>query len=223
MPSRLALIIVASIALGLARSAGASPITYDFTGNFAGLGLNGLSPFSGTLTINGDPTVSTISGLPSVSEARGDVSLTLKAGGQTFEYSNQANPASVATFSVGVSPSWTMYPGPSAYDPSGLPYDEAMIYGAIQGGKSPSSVGISFYNYDPSAVYQLGNLRNFNLPAGTGSIFMTSAIGTAGGFVGEGTITSMQLVPTPAPEPSTLAVFAALGFAAMAHRRLRRP
>jgi len=207
MLARLSLAIVVSIALSTQRTAGASPITYDFAGTFGGQSLNGISQFNGSFTINGDPTVGS-SG--SVAEGGSDVSLTVNMGGQVYNFVNQQNPVIVASFTAGESPAWIA-------NPTGPPQDEAIVSGAIQSGNSLVAFGMSFYS--PAAVDQLANLRNFSFPLGTSSVYVTD---TSGGSYqeAEGTITSIELVSTP--EPSTLAVFAVLGIAAMVHRRQKR-
>jgi hypothetical protein len=207
MLARLSFAIVVLIAHGAQQTVGASPITYDFTGTFGGQAVNGVSQFNGSFTINGDPTVSS-SG--SVNESGSDVSVTVNMGGQLFNFVNQQNPDVVATFIAGELPTWIA-------NPTGLPQDQAFVYGATQSGNPIITFGMSFYS--PAAADQLANLRNFSFPTGTSSVYVTDTSGTSYQWA-EGSITSIDLVSTP--EPSTLAVFAVLGIAAMVHRRQRR-
>jgi hypothetical protein len=76
MLARLSLGIVVSIVLGIQQTAGASPITYDFTGS----NVNGSQQISGSFTINADPIVPFV-GAQSVTENGSDVSITVNAGG----------------------------------------------------------------------------------------------------------------------------------------------
>ena len=208
MPTRLSLAVVATISLIVASPALASPITYAFTGTLAAP-LNGSNQFSGSFTINGDPSVSGNPG--SVIENGNDVSLALNIGGQKFNIVNQANAPAAVSFTAGLSPSWIM-------NPTGPQQDEALISAGMQSTNplAKFNFGLSFYS--PASSDQLDNLRDFSFPIASSSVF---AIGTLGGssFQTGGSITSIELVPTPTPEPSTLAIFAVLSVVAMTRRR----
>jgi hypothetical protein len=208
------LLAAVSIVLIAPMTAGATPITFDFAGTL-NAAINGTTQFTGSATINGDPTVSnwgTVSGELTnalVSESGGDVSITLNVGGQTVNFANNPqNPYTQATFQA-----WSVLQGIA--NPTGEPMVESLWYGAIQSGNPQATFAMSFYDFSANGVSTLSNLRNLNLPLSTGSVFFTA---TPGGQA-EGTITSIALVSTP--EPSTLAIFAVLGIAAIAHRSRR--
>ncbi len=209
MIARLSLAIVISIAVGSLDTAGASPITYDFTGDFlAGATFNGTKQFSGSFTVNGDPTLASPSSLGVIESGR-DVSLTLNVGGQVFSFLNQQNPVpGTALFVVQAAPVPVGEPG---VGPLQL---EAGVTGTV--GNGNSSVDFGLTSYSPAADDDLANLRTLNFSLGSTSAYFTDISGETS-FESGATITSIQLVS--APEPSTLVVFCVLVIAAIAHRR----
>jgi hypothetical protein len=208
MLARLSVAFVVSIALISPQTVGASPITFDFTG---ALGPNvqpvdGSRQFSGSFTINGDPTVNP--GSYAVSEGGSDVSITLNVGGQVINFVNSPqSPNTSANFYV-TQVTLQEKTGP-------VLEDEFLVSGVTPSGSSTLYFNFSFFS--PATDNQLGNLRNFSLPLDSSSVNLEVSSGTFQGPLG--TITSIQLVS--APEPSMLAVFAVLGIAAMAHGRRR--
>src|SRR3954447_16284018 len=68
----LSLIVVAAIVLGAQSNGQANPITYDFSGTFD-RPMNGTDQFSGSFTINLDPTASNVGILsPNTGETSAD-------------------------------------------------------------------------------------------------------------------------------------------------------
>jgi hypothetical protein len=216
MHTRLSIAIVATLALGVGQPAWASPITFDFTGTLKAP-INGTEQLSGSFTINGDPTPT---GWPypltSVNENGSDVSITVNMGGQVFHFDNGQNPLTTASFTTGPSPTWIMQ------GLSGPPQASTWIGGGTSSsdGSPGAEFGMTFYS---PALLNLTNLRDLSLPLGSGSVYVTTSSSIYGiGVAVGGDVTSIELVPTPAPEPSTLAIFAALGIATMAYRHRSR-
>jgi hypothetical protein len=117
MLNRLTLVL-ALWALLAPGTAGADPITYDFTGTLTEP-FNGSKTFSGTLTINGTPPMSPY--VPGVEEDGSDVSVSLSAGGQVLNFSNSPqNPLISAMFSASVLP-------PESEQPKGTPETEFAV------------------------------------------------------------------------------------------------
>lgn len=211
MLTRLTLGVAGIIALGVGQPGGASPITYAFAGTLS-TPSSGTDQFSGSFTINGDPTIFSsdqraFRGL-GVYEHGSDVSLTVKVGGQVFNFSNQQGPNPIASFDAGLAYSW---------NDNQPPQDEAIISGSTSMVNGVPGVSFAMSFYSDAAADQLGNLRDFSFPIGSSSVFMNfpSVYGIGAN------LTSIELVPTPAPEPSTLAMFAGLGVAAIVHHHRR--
>ncbi|WP_435011547.1 PEP-CTERM sorting domain-containing protein [Tundrisphaera lichenicola] len=202
--------LAVAIPLLVAGLASASPITYAFTGTLQApiQGLNGADQFSGTFTIDGDPTPNAQTG--SVYEGGNDVAVTLKIGGQSFTFTNSPTGLSSAEFTAGTSPTWLNMPvGPRQ--------DEITVNGNTSSADAKISFGMSFYN--PASMDHLSDLRTLMINLGTGSSYITFGHNSADSYAGGGNITSIGLVPTSTPEPSTLAVFVVLGVVAMSRRR----
>jgi hypothetical protein len=84
MLTRLAPSIVVAIVCCTLPATFASPITYDFTGTFRGGTVNGSNQITGSFTINADPILGSTAS--SLTESGSDVSITVNAGGQTFNW-----------------------------------------------------------------------------------------------------------------------------------------
>ncbi len=214
MLTRLSLVLTASLALATGQPAGASPITYAFTGTLNDP-LDGASQFNGSFTINGDPTL--VGFRPTVTEGGSDVSLTLKIGDQEFHFINQAGLVDkYATFVAG--------PEPGVYG-SPRKLDEAFIAGSISSmnGSHGASFGMTFYSDAASDLVgnlrNLRNLRDFNYFLGSSSVRLSLDLKDGTSDYSTGRITSIALMPAATPEPSTLAIFAVLGITELARRR----
>lgn len=202
MFNRLSLVVAVSILLGSQQIVEASPLTYDFTGTL-NQPVDGAKTFSGSFTINADPTVGPgmASGFYSsgvVNENGSDVSLAVNVGGQVINFVNTPQNPSAVGFQAIVLPPW-------AEQPQGT----SEIGFSVNGSNNTDSFGLTFYPF--GGVEQLSNLRDLTLPLDTGSVYFNGV---------EGVITSIETVS--APEPSALAVFAILGLAAMVHLHSRR-
>lgn len=206
MKSCLALVATLALPFLLAGPAAASPLSYAFTGTTDAKGEN---TFSGTFTIDGDPTKNWDG---SVSEVN-DVSITLNAAGQTYHFSNQgpaSHPISTAGFSVSTSPS-----GPW----EGVPQDEIVLTGANYDAMGNRDFGVSMTFYAPTAAQNRSDLRTLDFVLGSGSIALAQK---DRGYENQNLwqFTSVELVPTPTPEPSTWLIALIAGGAAAL--RLRR-
>lgn len=195
MLARLSLAIVVSIALSSQQTVGASPITYDFTGNLGS--SDQPNPFSGSFTTNGDPTVPPATPWPT--EFQTNVSITVNVWGLVLNFVNTG--------------SLNLYALPPWQSTGSVPEVELDVMGLSQ----TETFVMTFYG--PTADDQLANLRNLSFPLDSSSVDIAVYWGTTA-WKGEGSITSIELVS--APEPSTLAIFSVLGIAAMVHRRCRR-
>ncbi len=206
MFNRLSLSVAALAVFGTQSTGLADPITYDFSGQF-NQPFNGSTQISGSFTFNPNPT---LGGYSYVSETGSDVSITVNAGGQVYNFVNDPqNPFTSATVNADVVP--------AQYSPPGESEVEIAVLGAMESGNLLASFGMTFYS--PGGLELLQNLRNFNYVLNTSSVSLqVTSQGTLEG--GYGSVTSIELVSTP--EPSTLALFAVFGIAAMVHRSLRR-
>jgi hypothetical protein len=220
----------------------ADPITFNFAGTLT-QPMNGSNQFSGSFTINADPTAANIGFLGTngqgilsfsptepqsnpverreIAEYGGDVSITVNVGGQTLNYVNTAQNPTLATFSAGaVQLGNNLTPNTPLTD---------LV--SVWGNSMTKNAGNSFTNNSfalsfsatPDTIFsnlapgQVANLRGFNFAALAGGV----GGATAAGVPWSGRITS--LVEAPVPEPSTLVVFAVLSAAAMGVRRVRKP
>jgi hypothetical protein len=220
MLNRLHCALAASIILVTPSIVTANPITYDFSGTFD-TPINGTDQFSGSFTIDVNPTATYYSSPAyptvspwSVSENGTDVSLTVTIGGQTTNYVNTPGSFNLASLWVGQNPS------NYELDPSG---DVIRVAGSPAYSDPGINPGFGLVLNNPTDVIfsQMGpnnvvNLQNFDFSAL--NVGMASYTNESG-VLDDGTITSVEAVP--APEPSTLAVFAMLGIAAIVHRRRR--
>jgi len=190
----LALAVISCLVVG---PVSASPITYDFTGTLRDGFANGSTDFSGSFTIDGDPTLQPDG---SVDEKGSDVSITLNIGGQTYKYENNAN--TEVELTVGTSPSWHD-------DPQSGPRQDGILLQAVDhtGGASLPLFIASFYT--PSSLENLTDLRTLNFIPVAGH----AAIGTPV-YGGDGKFTSITLVQNT-PEPGAFVVFALAGVAAV--------
>jgi PEP-CTERM motif len=211
MLNRLALVVAVWVLVDTHRMVAANPITYDFTGTFQ-QPFDGSTAFSGSLTFNATPTLqdATLQG-GGVAETGSDVSLTLNAGGQVFNFNN--SPQNPTSSGVSVFPS----------SPLGTLPSVELSFGGRNSGAAGSGPAISFavtmYDYGVAAL-PYSNLASLSFPAYTSSVQLQelTAGGAISGGVG-GALTSFEAVSTP--EPSTLVVFAGLGLAALLRRRCR--
>jgi hypothetical protein len=202
---RLPLAVAALVLLSTHQMAEGSPITYDFSGTI----YNGATDwiggnFSGSFTINTDPTVNS-SG--AVQEGGSDVSITLNGsafGGTPQKLSSSALYASETP------------------DPSGPPLIQVSITGGpIRPSGAGIGAGFAMIFVSPGQAKQLSNLGNFNFSTSTISSVQFTGLDSAGAYAtSSGTITSIELVS--APEPRTWVVFAGLGIAALVYRHRRR-
>jgi PEP-CTERM motif len=206
MLNRVALAVAVLVLISTPRIAVASPITYDFTGTL-NQPVDGATTFNGSLTFNATPTGSEvpIAGY-SVSETGSDVSLTVNVGGQVMNFSNSPqNPHISLMVSADVEPNQP------------LTTTEFSVYGGNDGGATGSGTTgtffLSFYDVGLGAVPS--NLANLPLPVQGEDTELT-----VGSSSSVGTLTSIEVAS--APEPSTLAVFAGLGLAALVRRRCGR-
>jgi len=212
MLARPSLAIVVSMALLAPRAIEASPITYDFAGTF-NQPVNGSNQFSGSFTIDSNPTVPIA--LPSwdsggVGENGSDVSLTVNMGGQTVNFVNTSQNPENATFQAAVI-------GSGMTGASAPPVSVDFTLQGYLGTNNPIGLSLNFSH--PGTDLQLADIGNLNSPSFTASVVATNPPGAPSQSV-NGSLTSIEQVP--APEPSTLAVFAVMAIAAMAHRRFRR-
>jgi hypothetical protein len=240
--NRLSLAGAAWILLVIPSIGRADPISFDFTGTLT-QPMNGSNQFSGSFTINADPIAANIGFLgnngygiltftptepqsdPSerrgIAEYSSDVSIRLNVGGNTINYVNKAQNPTLATFSAG-----SVQLG--NHVTSNTSFTDMV---ALWGNSTTENPGNSFTNNSftlnfvatPDTIFSnlapghVSNLRAFNFSARVDSV----GGATAAGVPWSGTITS--LVEVPAPEPSTLVVFAVLGAAVMGARRCRKP
>ena len=205
MHMRLAL--AAAILLAAPRMVAANPITYDFSGTFS-QPFDGSTAFSGSATFNATPTPqdATWDGA-GWNETGSDVSLTLNAGGQVFNFGNSPQDTFVgARVSV----------GPSS--PLGtLPSLELSLFGyaGASGIGTSTTFEVTMYSYGIGTVPP--NLASLSFPVYTSTVVLQElSEGTISGGVG-GALTSFEMVSTP--ERSTLVIFASLGIAALVHQR----
>lgn len=211
MLARRSLALAVLIVVVSQKSAGASPITYDFTGTFLQNGMvNGSHQISGSFTINSNPPPS--SGLSPAIESGSNVSITINAGGQVYSFANTPQNPSVATFTA-----YEWLPGSPPNPMSSQPLIEYAWSGSMPSVNPTLNFWMAFY--DPGGIQSLNNAMNFNYNLVTSSFdFGGSLLGSGQG--GDGSITSITLVS--APEPSTFAAFTVLGIAAIVHRRWKR-
>ncbi len=206
---RLTLALAVSVVVGIPRIAAADPITYDFTGTLQ-QPIDGTTTFSGALTINGTPTEQGPPGdlVRMVTEGGSDVSLSLNLGGQVFNIVNSTqNPFTYVAFSA------------EGQDPSYSPPDVLMsLWGAFNPSKAAQPVLDVYSTFYAFGTTLPDNLATLN-PSPNGSYFslQTDSPGSLNSTGTFGQYTSFDLVSTP--EPSTLAIFAGLGTAALLHRR----
>jgi hypothetical protein len=206
MVNRLLLCVVFLALLNCQRTVGASPITYDFAGTLK-QPLNGTNQFTGSFTINGDPTPTQLVG----GESGSDVLLSVSMGGQVFNFINTPlNPSGAA---------YSAYEIPAGQDvPMGVPEAVSTISGFQTMGSSSLSFVLTFYS--PELPEQLTNLRTLSYPLDSSSVYITDD-SAGSNEVYTGVVTSIELVS--APQPNALAVFALLGAAAMVYKRGRSP
>lgn len=203
MTGRLALALMATLLLGAQQPVWASPLTYDFTGTF-NQPFDGTTTFSGSFTINANPTVNAQTS--SVFEKGGDVSLTLNLGGQVVTYVNTPqNPSYVFFNTAAISPADGTASG-------GAPEDSFGVSAGANGGKLV--FGIEFYAL--GGIAQLSNLRDLTLPLNTSSVYATEPASSPYQWA-NGVITSIE--PASVPEPSAVVVSAVLAIAAVVCRR----
>jgi hypothetical protein len=203
MLQRLALVVAVSILVGTPRMVVADPITYDFSGTF-NQPFDGSTAFSGSLSFNATPAGD--------GQSVSDVSLTLNAGGQVFNFVNSPqDPSTSASVSLQLQPPVDPALGPGFLGSE--PDIELMVGGAHTGatGSEPNiTFGFTMYDYGLAAVPS--NWANLSFSVSTASVVFPVDQGMSGG-----TLTSFEMVSTP--EPSTLVIFGALGMAALVRRR----
>ena len=217
--TRLSLMIAASIAFTSATNARATPISYAFTGQEYTLN-NKLYTFSGTFTFDADRTLSgdviPIAGNPSsVTETGSDVSMTLTIGGHTFNAVNRANSVPVVTFTEGLTDTWVRYREPPAEY-------EAMMLSDFQGANPNNWLEFSVSFYKSAIVGLPVSLRDFQFTKDNANFFIDGLI-DGNAFQSNGLLTSIELIPTPTPEPSSLAIFGLFGALALARHYRSRP
>jgi hypothetical protein len=178
----------------------AGPITYDFTGTLS-QPVAGTQTFSGSFTINGNPTVAP--GSPGVTENGSDVALTLNLGGQVIQYVNTARDPSYVTADAVIVPTWLEVP-------PGSPTIGFSVSGGNNGGTYPFSMRFS----SPGGADQLTNWGSLSFPLYTSLVYLSDSPGGPLGV--EGVITSIEAVS--APEPSNLISFVVLGTLAWAYQ-----
>ncbi|MGP0068330.1 MAG: hypothetical protein ACLQGP_32630 [Isosphaeraceae bacterium] len=211
MLARAALVALISVACFTQQSVEASPITFDFTGNF-GMASNGTStPFSGSFTINGNPTVTNggpnpYGPYPYVSEEGSDVSLTVNMGGQVFNFANTASQPNNSMLLVEVQPTVPGTPN--------TPLETEFL---IKGSSMTLGANFALTVYSPG-VAQLTNLSSFNFNLYNASVEASDISGV--GYTFQGGITSIEIVSNP--EPGTLAIFAVLALTGLVYQRRRR-
>lgn len=159
MFTRLSLAVAVSIVFLSQRPAGADPITYDFTGVFQGAGVSGSKQMSGSFTIDSTPTPSSYD---TATENGSNVSITVNAGGQVYNFVNTSQNPNIATF--------TAFNWPTGSPPN--PTNNSLIEYMWQG-SSPSvnpAVNFSMTFYDAGGSPQLlSNVTNFNYVLASGS------------------------------------------------------
>lgn len=191
----IAVVILASA--GAPSVAWADPITYDFTGTL-GQPYDGTTSFSGSFTINN----ATVSGGYVVGDEAGS-SMTLHFGNDVVTYTNNPQDPN-SEFGISVMPS----SAPSS--PEGPPWYEIEVIGQTQ---TPGigNFGITSYVYN-TPLASVTSLQNLPFPSDSTSAYMSLPNG-GGTF---GSISSIELVPSP--EPSTIVVFGLLAVGLVANR-----
>jgi hypothetical protein len=223
MTRHLSCALAASILLSTPSIVTADPITFDFSGTLNSP-VNGSNQFSGSFTINADPTVSPTNLSPPyspywISENGNNVSLTVTLGGQVTNYINTTEYPNLAALAVSVNPSTL----PAESNPSG----DVVTVGGVPAYSDPGynpGFWLGFSSPTETIFSQLGpnnvaNLRNFNFSAAAAvdAQYTDAQYTNASGVIDRGIVTSIEEVA--APEPSTLVVFAMLGLAAIVHQR----
>ncbi len=203
------------IGLGPLPFVAASPITFDFTGILnpsVSLPINGTYQISGSFTINSNPPAgpTTIPGNGiELTENGSNVSLTVNAGGQTFNFINTSQNPDIATFNA------IVWPPGSPSNPTTGPFNEIQVAGSQQIGPKLTSFSMSFYN--PGATTFFANPGSSAYVPGSSTFNFTVSTNSVVDAGGSGVFSSINAVP----EPSTLIVFAVLGMTALVHGRRR--
>ena len=188
----------------------ASPVTFDFTGTLL-QPIDGSSTFSGSFTVNPNPTVQP--GTGSAAEFGADVSAVLTLGGQSTNFVNTPQYPQLVQVLVNTQ-AGEFWPG------TGAPTTEFALLGALSAGTPRFAITL----YTPGGSNLLTNLANLTLPAiHSDSIDVADNSGGNGGGTVEsvGGLTSLTLVT--APEPATILVYLAViaGLVARGWRSVR--
>jgi len=228
MKSRFTLAVVLVLSLLLAGQATASPMSYAFTGTLS-TPFNGSNQFSGTVTFEANPPLSGYaanwppttpinpSGEARVSLLNESADITLNAGGQTFQFSNQDPNTAGQLVINGVS-----YAQAQATPSPHPPEDQIGIEGQSRGSDSlnawSTSFSISFHNL--SSWENIADFSTLQFIPTLSEVRLSYSVSNGETYNGSGTITSFTPIETPTPEPSTWLIALLAGGAAAL--RLRR-
>lgn len=199
MLPRLALVVAVSVVLGTPRMVMADPIKWDFTASL-NKPVDGSKAMSGSITFGGTSILEL---------GVNDVSVTLNLGGQVFNFQDNPQDSSSGTVSFDVIQSQPFQSWPGGPSEPIAEFYLSAINNQVKFFMTDYVSGISLNPpFSPTANFSAADLLhgdagfNFSLNATEGAV---------------GSITSMELVPTP--EPSALFIFAGLGVAAMIRNR----
>ena len=179
----------------------ADPIGYDFSGTL-NQPIDGVSTFTGSLAFNAAPTGADVSpGGAYVNETGSEVSLSVTLGGQVFNFHGDDPSSPVGVF-------LEKLPGP--YNESAQP---SVLFSEWA---SNSQFGF-WMKFISSTANIPADLSTLSLPLSTSSVDIVTNNPGEGYVESQGVITSIELAQVP--EPGMLAIFAALGVAALLRRR----
>jgi hypothetical protein len=198
---RLAFAAAMAVLISAPQGVVADPITYDFSGTL-NQPADGVNTFTGSLTFNAIPTGTDVSpGGAYVNETGSEVSLSVRLGGQVFNFQGNAPNSPVGMF-------LEKLPGP--YNESAQP--------SVLFSEWASSSQFGFWMKFVSGTANIPtDLATLSLPPSTSSVDIVTNNPGEGYVESQGVITSIE--PTHVPEPGMLAIFAGLGVAALLRRR----
>jgi PEP-CTERM motif len=226
------LFLAALVLAGIASRGAASPIAYDFSGTLA-QPINGSTAFSGTVSFE-----STVTGFSNGNFFSSSVGAhaTVIVGGQSYEFvdhsfSAQGSPSTYEfdANSKGQGDNFT-FVGPISASVVPSPTNPTSSDANAQGAAMMLHLGDPSGTAFPSSSPNLPalNLSSFSIRDLSVTIIPPSPGGmntdptTASGTTVSGTITSLTLEPQAVPEPTTLALFAMIGFGVAVRWKLRQ-